>query len=90
MNNSNEWRPRPVDGIRTEAVGDELILLDKQSKRVHQLDRVGARIFACCDGTTPVDDIVVTLLQEFDVSPDRLEHDVWELLERMRILKILQ
>lgn len=77
------------DRIKTQAVGDELILLDKNSQRVHQLDKVGASILACCDGTMSVDGIVVRLLQEYDVSEEQLANDVPALLDRLRVLDIL-
>lgn len=83
------WKPTLADGIKTEAVGDELILLDRSSQRVHQLDRVGASILAYCDGTRTVDSIVTQLLQEFEVSEEQLVDDVSALLERMRALDIL-
>ena len=85
----DDWKPRLSHGIKAQTVGNELILLDKDSRRVHQLDRVGARILACCDGASSVDGIVEQLLQEFDVSEKQLLKDVSELLERMRVLGIL-
>jgi len=85
----DNWKPALSDGITTQIVGDEMILLDRNSERVHQLDKVGTRILACCDGTMSVDGIVARLLQEFEVSEKQLLKDVSGLLERMRVLNIL-
>ena len=85
----DDWKPALVDGIRTQGVGDELVLLDRSYKRVHQLDRVGATILACCDGTMTVDGIVARLLQDFEVDEKQLEDDIPAFLARLRALNIL-
>lgn len=83
------WKPLLNSSIATQSVGDELLLLDKNSRRVHQLDRVGTSILSCCDGSMSVEDIIRKLLDQFDVSRKQLDEDVPALLERLRVFNIL-
>ncbi len=83
------WQPSLAAGIKVQKVEDEAILLDAENRRVHQLDKVGARILDCCNGRRSVDDIIRHLLQKYDVSEDVLAVDVTKLLGRMKSLKVL-
>ncbi len=84
------WRPSLVPGIKCQETDDEVILLDKENQRVHQLNRVGATILRYCDGTHGVADIVKHLLQEFEVGPKRLSADVVDLLQKLKTLGVLK
>ncbi len=85
-----DWRPALAEGIRVETVGQELILLNRQAERVHQLDPVGARIVAACDGKTTIAEIILQLSTEFDVGVDTLRKDVIELLKMMQELQLIR
>ena len=53
------------------------------------MDSIGTRILRCCDGHRTIDEIVIQLLQEFDVGRKELTDDVKALLYKMRVLEIL-
>jgi hypothetical protein len=86
---NDNWKPALSGKLTTQAADDGIILLDRGSQRVHRLDKVGARILACCDGTNSVQEIVTQLLQEFNVSDEQLASDVAKLLIRLRLLNIV-
>lgn len=56
------------------------------SGMMHQLNLVGGAIWALCDGTRTLEQVVAAMADEFDVSRDVLREDVAEfvsdLLER--------
>jgi len=84
-----EWQPSLSRSITVQNVDDELILLDKENQRVHQLDSVGTRILQCCDGRRSIRDIVQRLSREFDVGEAELTNDVEVLLNKLIALKVL-
>lgn len=43
----------PGSHVSAWEVGDERILLDERTGRLHLLDRIGALIWQCLDGVTP-------------------------------------
>jgi len=84
------WRPFLAPGIQYQETDDEVILLDKENQRVHQLNRVGATVLRYCDGRHEAADIVNLLLQEFEVDSKRLSEDVVDLLQKLKSVGILE
>lgn len=84
-----DWRPAMRRDLVTQTVGEEVILLDRDNERVHQLNDVGAFILSCCDGTRTRDAIVAEVVRRFDVSHAVAAADVGDLLSRMRALEIV-
>ena len=91
MNNENhgDWRPKLNSDLVMQIVEKEAILLDKGNERVHQLNEVGTAILQLCNGIRTVGEIVVTVVERYDVSEDTARTDARELLDRMRHLAIL-
>lgn len=89
LTNRSPWRPSLSPGIKLQDVDGQVILLDKENQRVHQLDHIGTRILNCCDGTRTVEDIVTRLTPKFDVSRTILAADIATLLKKMRELGLL-
>ena len=63
-----------------QEVGGETVLLDLDSEQYFGLDEVGTRIWALLGEGRCLDDIVATLLDEYDVEREQLSADVQELL----------
>lgn len=84
------WQPTLAPGIRCQEADDEVIVLDKKNRRVHQLNRTGAAVLRYCDGTNAIADIAEHLLQEFDVGPKRLSADVAALTQKLKALGLLK
>ena len=54
------------------------------SGMMHQLNLLGGMIWSLCDGTRSEEQIVVQLLEEFDVERDELAADVAEFIADLR------
>lgn len=64
---------------------DQMVIIDFNSTRqFHQVNELGARIWELCDSHHSVDQIVETLLEEYDVEKAVLEKDVVEFLEELK------
>ena len=66
-----------------QEVGGETVLLDLESEHYFGLDAVGTRIWSLIGEGVSVDDMVDTLLEEYEVERATLEADVAELLSRL-------
>lgn len=84
------WRPKLADRVRCEAVGDEMLLLDRKNEKVHQVDAVGSTILALCDGEHSLEEIAGHLLERFDVAEDRLRLDLVRFVRQLHDQRIIE
>lgn len=66
-------------------IGGELILVPVRNdvvnlNNLYTLNAVAGRIFQLCDGSSSLNEIILMILNEFDVSREELIHDVDELV----------
>ena len=71
-------------------LGDEAVLLEIDSGVYFGLDPVGARIWQLLDKASTMNEVVDTLLAEFDVERAVLDVDVAAFLARMREKGLIQ
>ncbi len=78
-------RPAKNPDTAYRTIGDEggLVVLPGRSE-VKVLNPAGATIFALLDGDHTVDQIVVKVLDEFDVTPDQARKDVIAFIDELR------
>jgi len=69
---------------------DEVVILDLKSGIYHGLEAVGARIWELMSPTTPVHVIRDSLLDEYEVEPERCEQDVLALLDELNSHGLLE
>jgi hypothetical protein len=69
--------------IYTQEIGEETILLDTQGGRYFSLDPVGSRMWQLLRQHHALRPAYETLLNEYDVAPERLEADLLALTEKM-------
>lgn len=70
------------DQVSSDLKG-EVAILDLKAGVYYGLDEVGARIWHLIQEPRTVDQIRDTLLQEYEVEPDRCEREVLALLQRL-------
>jgi 2-oxo-4-hydroxy-4-carboxy--5-ureidoimidazoline (OHCU) decarboxylase len=63
------------------SLAEEAVILDLKAGVYYSLNDVGARIWYLIQEPKSVSDIRNTLLQEFDVEPDRCQQDLLRLLQ---------
>ena len=66
--------------VISQEVSGETVLLDLDSENYFGLDEVGTRIWQLIKETNDLQAIYSTLLEEYDVSEDRLQQDLDTLL----------
>jgi hypothetical protein len=70
-------------------VDQEVLLLDLESDRIHQLNQTASFIWRLCDEVDSVEEIAARLAAEFEVEEDVAQKDVIETLDTLRGLKLL-
>lgn len=79
--------------VSTEQVSSELegevIILNLAAGAYHGLDQIGARIWQLIQRPERVADVRDALLAEYDVSPQRCERDLLQLLNEMAEVGLL-
>lgn len=65
-------------------LGDEAAILNLKNTVYYGLNPVGARVWNLLQQPRSVGELRDALLDEYDVEPERCEHDLLELLEKMR------
>ena len=64
-------------------LGEEIAILDLKEGVYYGLDEVGARVWELIQTPITVGEIRDSLVEEYDVEPDRCEQDVLALLQRL-------
>lgn len=81
---SNHHYPLQVpEHILSQEVQGELVLLDLRTGSYYGLNEVGSRIWPLLLQHKGLDDIVVALGQEYDVSLDQLRADVTAFVQKL-------
>ena len=75
--------------VMARQVGDETVILDLGSGTYFGLDPVGARIWQLMGEGKTLGEICDTMVDEYDVTREALEHDVLELVERLLEQKLV-
>ena len=69
--------------ISVELAG-EVVILSTKSGVYYGLDEVGARVWHLLKEPKTIEDLLVTILQEFDTTADQCEPDLFDLLDDLR------
>lgn len=76
-----EKMPRRREGVLLQGFGDETVLYDESTKRVHVLNATARLIWEHCNGTTTVDELVSHMLARYSkVEETKLRKDVEKVL----------
>lgn len=75
--------PKPHPQTAGRVIDGEAVLILSEVSEINVLNEVGARIFELSDGSHTISDIVQTINNEYDVSPEQAEQDVLEFIHRL-------
>jgi hypothetical protein len=81
-------RLRTAD-ISARTIGGETIVLDLPSSQYFAITGVGSRVFQLLAEEQSMDDLVTTILAEYDVDEDTARRDVTAFVDRLRQAKLL-
>ena len=76
-------RPSHADQVIAQQTCGTLVLMSIGRGQYYSLNEMGCRIWQLCDGARSVADIIQIIEHEYDVSPDRVQHDVLMLLQEL-------
>lgn len=85
-------RVRMPDGILSQLLQDELILLNLSTGTYYSLDSIGTRIWQLLAATPaqPLQSVMDTLLQEYETPVDRCTHDLLALVTQLQEHRLLE
>jgi hypothetical protein len=84
----NAVRPK-LNGVTVRAVEDELLLLDRNTQRIHQLNRTASFIWRCCGETASQEEIASQLAARYAVDEAVALKDVADTLRRLLELRLV-
>lgn len=76
--------------VLSRTVGTETILFDLQSSSYHSLNEVGGRFWKLVKEDKEIEQILSTLIDEFEVDRPKLEADISSLASQLLELGLLQ
>ena len=76
-------RVKVAPDVLFRQMGDEAVVLNLKTELYLGLDAVGTRIWALLQDAPTIQAAYESLLDEYDVDPERLRHDLGEFLEEL-------
>lgn len=77
------------DHVVFRQLGDETVLADLRQEEYFTLNEVGTRIWALLEATTPVEEIVRTIVAEYQVEEAVARQDVMGLIADLDSTKLI-
>lgn len=71
-------------------LGGETVILNLRTGIYHGLDAIGTEIWNLLQNSTTVNNILNTLLQEYDVEPERCERELVALLQKLADAELIE
>lgn len=81
------WNPDAIVVVSknqmASSLGGETVILGMTKGRYYGVGEVGARVWQLIQTPTRLDELKRTIVSEYDVTPERCEADLLQLLEKM-------
>ena len=72
------------DNVFAQEVDGEMVLLDMNSENYFGLDEVGCDIWQAIQGNNSLQAVYDSMLENYDVEPERLKKDLVEFVDQLR------
>ncbi len=82
-------RPSRRTEFEERVVEGEMVVMDKESEQIHQLNETASFIWQLCDGEHDRKQIAEELATAFDVDAETAETDVAETLNKLEEIGLL-
>jgi hypothetical protein len=79
-----------ADSVLFREVRGEAVILNLQTETYFGLDETGTRMLSVLLTSETIGKAYDSLLQEYDVEPERLRHDIHELIQKLQTRGIIQ
>lgn len=80
---------RKLTAVTIREVDRDLLVLDSEAQRIHQLNQTASFIWRCCDIAPSAESIARILATEYEVDEHIALQDVIETLDRLRDLNLV-
>jgi hypothetical protein len=93
MTDPRQWAvmlPKQRSGLLTRIVDDEAVILDRDADNVHRLNITATMIWNQCDGEASSQAIAERVAADFGRAVEEVLPDVVGVLERFRVLGLLE
>ncbi|MPZ64374.1 MAG: PqqD family peptide modification chaperone [Pseudonocardiaceae bacterium] len=75
--------------ISARTIGDETIVLSLPSSSYFTITGVGTRVFELLAEDTSLDELVETIVDEYEVDPATARHDIEAFIDRLRAVELI-
>ncbi|MDP3673043.1 MAG: PqqD family protein [Telluria sp.] len=75
--------------VLARQVADETVILDLDNGHYYGLDHVGVRMWELLGSRMTLGEVCETLAREYDVSPEKLEQDLFALVQSLADAKLV-
>ncbi len=82
--------PVPIEMFIVREIGEETIIMAEDGNDIHVLDEIGSFIWQSIDGINSIQTILEKILNEYDVSKDIAQKDLFNFLEDLKNKKIIK
>ena len=82
--------PVPVDTFIVREIGEETIFMAEDGNDIHVLDETGSFIWQSIDGKRSIQAILDRIVDEYDVSKDNAQKDLFVFLEELSKKNIIK
>ena len=72
--------PKAVDWLDVREVGNEVVLHDRHTEKIHVLNATAGRVLGTCDGGHSLDEIALEIARGVEVEPARVRDDVEQIV----------
>ena len=87
--NRNAVPRRNSDAFIEKIIDDEIVLYDKSTNEIHNLNMTAAVLWNLCDGEADLNEIVHFALEHFQGDGSAIEEEVIQALDRMKSLGLI-
>jgi hypothetical protein len=83
-------RVQVPEQVMMREVGGEAVILNVETEQYFGLDEIGTRMWLVLTSTGSVQDALTTLLDEYDVEPERLASDLQTFIDSLAAEGLLE
>jgi hypothetical protein len=83
-------RPIRHTDITIQEVGSELLVLNQKQESLNQLNSTAAWVFARCDGSRTLDELLAELVQIYEVTHEIARQDLLSVLRTLADLGLVE
>ena len=82
--------PKRRSDLNHRTINGETLILNREEKRLHQLNPTASFIWDCCDGNSNIDAIIDRLTRAYEVDASTARKDVETVLLNLRTSNLLE